>query len=611
MGDWDGAAAITVDGVVGRLVHDVSGRDHHALVVNGPTRAVTGVRWDSTVHDYRWAPDQYAAIHFHDDDLASADWHTTIDLEVAGDTPSGVYAGRLRTDDSEHYVVFYVRPPRGAEAQVALLMPTYSYRAYANDHCAFDVPFAQMIIGHTPVLQASDVELDRHREFGLSLYDTHRDGSGVSLSSRARPILNLAPGSSYWLSPSVWQFNADLHLVDWLTERGPRFDVLTDADLHDEGVAALAPYRVILTGSHPEYATAAMLDALEEFLDGGGRLMYLGANGFYWVTGVDPEDPDVIEVRRWGGSQAWRAQPGEFHLATTGELGGLWRNRGRPPQQLVGVGFASEGLDRSSPYRRLVADGERGSWVFDGTGVDEGALFGDRGLVGGGAAGLELDIIDEELGTPADAVVLATSGEHSDAYFEVVEELYFNARGFSGPSDPRVRADLTLVSLPSGGAVYSAGSIAWCGALSERCLRQPGLQADEQRDRAFPRPGLRRAVRGRSCLLGRELIGHARSRRTERRGHRQPPVQPRRSRLERPTCVEEVGVGESPPDELHTDWKAVLGPAGRKRRRRVASHVEREGERNPLQWIDDLSGDLLRPLCEKTKGWDRHSRCDE
>ena len=379
VGDWDGAAAITADGIVGRLVHDVSGRDHHAVLVNGPTRAVTGVRWDSTVHDYRWAPDQYAAIHFHDDDLASADWQTTIDLEVAGDTPSGVYAGRLRTDDSEHYVVFYVRPPRGAEAHVAMLMPTFSYRAYANDHCAFDVPFAQMIVGHTPVLQASDLELDRHREFGLSLYDTHRDGSGVSSSSRARPILNLAPGSSYWLSPSVWQFNADLHLVDWMTERGPRFDVLTDADVHAEGLAALARLRVILTGSHPEYASAAMLDAIEGFLDGGGRLMYLGANGFYWVTGVDPEDPDVIEVRRWGGSQAWKAQPGEFHLATTGELGGLWRNRGRPPQQLVGVGFASEGLDRSAPYRRLVADGEPGSWVFDGTGVDEGALFGDRG----------------------------------------------------------------------------------------------------------------------------------------------------------------------------------------------------------------------------------------
>ena len=79
---------------------------------------------------------------------------------------------------------------------------------------------------------------------------------------------------------------------------------------------------------------------------------------------------------------------------------------------------------------------------------------------------MELDIIDEELGTPADAVVLATSGEHSDAYFEVVEELYFNARGFSGPPIHGSALTSTLVSLPSGGAVFSAGSIAWCGALS-------------------------------------------------------------------------------------------------------------------------------------------------
>jgi N,N-dimethylformamidase len=63
-------------------------------------------------------------------------------------------------------------------------------------------------------------------------------------------------------------------------------------------------------------------------------------------------------------------------------------------------------------------------------------------------------------------VVLACSEAHTDAYFEVLEELYFNGRGFNGPHDPRVRADLVLVPLASGGSVFSTGSIAWCGALS-------------------------------------------------------------------------------------------------------------------------------------------------
>jgi N,N-dimethylformamidase len=411
-------------------------------------------------------PHQYGAVHFHDDDVGAADWDTTVELEVPADLPSGVYAGRLADSTSEHYVVFFVRPARGMEADVAWLVPTFSYRAYANDHCAYDVPFAQMLIGHTPVLTEGDLQLDRHREFGLGLYDTHRDASGVSLTHRARPVLNLGPKTTYWLSPSVWQFNADLHLVDWLHERRTTFDVVTDLDVHLEGSDALAPYRVVLTGSHPEYASAQILDALEAHVDSNRNLMYLGANGYYWVTALDPDEPDVMEVRRWGGSQAWRARPGEYHLATTGEMGGLWRNRGRPPQQLLGVGFVAEGLDASSPYRRRVRDGDPGAWVFEGVGADVGAIFGEHGLVGGAAAGLELDIIDDDLGTPPETVVLACSEAHTDAYFEVLEELYFNGRGFSGPLDPRVRADLVLVPLDGGGHVFSVGSIAWCGSLS-------------------------------------------------------------------------------------------------------------------------------------------------
>ena len=38
--------------------------------------------------------------------------------------------------------------------------------------------------------------------------------------------------------------------------------------------------------------------------------MYLGGNGFYWVTGVDPERPHVIEIRRWRGTETWEADAG-------------------------------------------------------------------------------------------------------------------------------------------------------------------------------------------------------------------------------------------------------------------------------------------------------------
>ena len=124
----------------------------------------------------------------------------------------------------------------------------------------------------------------------LSLYSFHSDGSGVCHVSSRRPILNLRPKvvENWQGIDLVHMFNADLHLVDWLEAKGFQYDVITDGDLHAEGEELLAPYNVVITGSHPEYWSEQMLDALQDYLSQGGRLMYLGGNGFYWVTSVDP-----------------------------------------------------------------------------------------------------------------------------------------------------------------------------------------------------------------------------------------------------------------------------------------------------------------------------------
>ena len=107
------------------------------------------------------------------------------------------------------------------------------------------------------------------------LISMHSDGSGVCYSSRLRPILNMRPKYRHWLSPSLWQLNADLHLTDWLEEKNIDFDVMTDEDLHVEGVDLLNRYQVVLTGSHPEYSSEKMLAAYESYQLNGGRWIYL------------------------------------------------------------------------------------------------------------------------------------------------------------------------------------------------------------------------------------------------------------------------------------------------------------------------------------------------
>ena len=88
-----------------------------------------------------------------------------------------------------------------------------------------------------------------------------------------------------------WQFMADTHLIDWLDVKQFDVDFFTDEDLHFEGAAALTPYKVVMTATHPEYYSIEMLNGLRSYLNSGGRLMYLGGNGFYWVTPMDPTGP--------------------------------------------------------------------------------------------------------------------------------------------------------------------------------------------------------------------------------------------------------------------------------------------------------------------------------
>lgn len=97
-----------------------------------------------------------------------------------------------------------------------------------------------------------------------------------------------------------------------------------------------------------------MLDATEDYVAQGGRLIYVGGNGFYWNIGVRASEPRCVEVRKLNsGMRAWLAHPGEYYLASAGQKSGVWKDLGRPPQKPTGFGFIPEGFDSSRPLRRM------------------------------------------------------------------------------------------------------------------------------------------------------------------------------------------------------------------------------------------------------------------
>ena len=468
---WDFWQRISSDQII-----DTGPNAVHGHVVNTPARGMTGSTWTGFEMCYRHAQSEYGAIHFHEDDIDDCGWPAAFEWTVPEGTRSAVYALLLSAGNAEENVPFHVVPPKGhASADIAVLASTFTYTVYGNHarpEWDMDPAWKSAWRRQAEAWGGYPHNPGDHREYGLSTYNWHPDGSGISIASWHRPMLNVRIG--YLTYPydeirasGLRHFPADSHLTGWLEARRYPYDVITDWELHHEGSALLENYRVVLTGSHPEYHTREMIDALESYRDAGGRFCYLGGNGFYWKIALSPEKNGVIEIRRGeGGIRAWAAEPGEYYNQFDGEYGGMWRRNGRPPQHLCGVGFTAQGTFSGSYYRkRTDAEDPRVAWIFEGV---DGEIFGDHGLSGHGAAGFELDRADKRLGTPAHAVVIASSENHppETPWVLVPEEILTHLVTWPGePAKNLIRSDMTFFETPGGGAVFSTGSITFCGSL--------------------------------------------------------------------------------------------------------------------------------------------------
>jgi hypothetical protein len=162
-----------------------------------------------------------------------------------------------------------VGPAPGAEQKIAFLLPTASYMAYGNDRLAMDGGGCEVLNNCVNIIGPQDIFLNGHPEYGGSLYDAHSDGSGICHSSRLRPLVTMRPRRQGVLGgfggSKLWQFNADTHILDWLETTGFPFDVITDEELDASGAALLAPYKTVITGTHPEYYSTKMWHAVRDY----------------------------------------------------------------------------------------------------------------------------------------------------------------------------------------------------------------------------------------------------------------------------------------------------------------------------------------------------------
>lgn len=463
--ELDFSQEIPTDNVI-----DVSGCGRHGKLINAPARAVTGHKWDGSQPDWTKAPCAYGAIHFHDDDLDDACWETDFKILLPESLRSGAYAIEVRGTSNTNVfdkITFFVRRNKMSTAKVALICSTFTYQAYANERM-YDKDRSSRLPDPNPDFEILEDEnyhkMVRRTDLGLSLYDVHRDGSGTVYSSVKRPILNVRPGFQHWAFKRPREFSADLIMIGFLEKSGFDYDVCYDHDLHKKGVKHIAQYYVVISGSHPEYPSLESLNAWTHYAQQGGNIMYLGGNGFYWISMPDPKDFHRLEVRR--GDQGVRTVElpgGERHHSINGVAGGLWRTRGRAANFLFGVGCCAEGIGPGAPYKRTEAAADpKWSWIFDSISDDE--LLGEHGF-GGPASGDEIDRFDIKLGSPKNAVVLATSTGHSDDFGLMPEESGFPMINTLGTQTDQVRSDMVIYQTSGGGHVFSIGSMNWYNSL--------------------------------------------------------------------------------------------------------------------------------------------------
>jgi len=146
----------------------------------------------------------------------------------------------------------------------------------------------------------------------------------------------------------------DVGFLRWFWKSGYRADFFSDDDLENiKNVKQLLRYKLIVFGGHEEYVTSHVYKLITAYRDAGRNLAFLSANNFFYKVVVH----------------------GDTMVGRT-----TWRKLGKPEASLVGAQYVgwNESHWPNRPYR--VINQQAAPWLFKGTGLRNGATFGNYGI---------------------------------------------------------------------------------------------------------------------------------------------------------------------------------------------------------------------------------------
>lgn len=339
-------------------------------------------------------------------------WHPQ---RLTAPEKSGLYYGHVKTESGRFFSFPWIVAPNKPKAKVAVLASNISWNAY-NNFGGRSNYVAQDGLAIRPTVHARQ-DLYRFTHPGQWPYaDT-----AAPLSFDRPELFNCVPDNAKItdtipgrlasaMAPGEWRF------LGWMDREGIPYDLYAEIQLHFNEVP-LENYDVLVLNMHPEYYSKKMYDRVKRWVyDEGGKLMYLGGCAFY--AEVEFPDESVMLCHREG----------------------VWTRRGESAAKLLGTEYSHGGYQSGAPYK--VLDGNH--WTMSGAGLKTGDEFGHLSLherCSGGASGHELDKICAE--SPSNLVHVAKGMNPED----------------SG-------ADLVYFETPSGGAVFSVGSLCWNSSIA-------------------------------------------------------------------------------------------------------------------------------------------------
>jgi N,N-dimethylformamidase len=232
------------------------------------------------------------------------------------------------------------------------------------------------------------------------------------------------------LAPAEWR------LLGWMEREGFAYDYYSEGQLH-RGEIDLDGYRMLVISVHPEYWSREMYRQVKDWVwHRGGRLVYLGGNGLNCEVELLGRERLRCKtfLRPEGGSLGMR-DPGDPAIWLDSRMHRTLESEAA----LLGVATTETGIMTAAPYRAIAAD----HWVFAGTGLREGDLFGHASLherVHGGASGHETDKRSPH--SPPGTTLLAKGTNQDDG-----------------------GAEMVIHETPGGGGVFSVGSITYVASL--------------------------------------------------------------------------------------------------------------------------------------------------